>query len=276
MERQVYMTPRQPFFVTSSEAYAKYIMNRYGIVHFYQCRTGEQPRYAIPDGCVDMVFCCDAAHPYAKLCGTVLTPQAVLMKPNTCYFGVRFLPGYNPIADGGSTMEELVGNRIPLEALLPDKRMLDEIFGTTNFKSQIRSFLRSYMKLYRAVSQTERRSLLVLHSCNLMIRSCGCITVEKIAEDTGYTVRYLNKMFHRETGLSTKQFAKIIRFQSAVSALNHPGVRILTDITAELGYFDQSHFVHEFKEYTGLTPSRYQSYLKKHDFEQKLNIVKIC
>lgn len=276
MERQVYMTPRQPFFVTSSESYSKYIMNRYGIVHFYQCKTGEQPRYAIPDGCVDMVFCCDSAHPYAKLCGTVLAPKAVLMEPNTCYFGVRFLPGYNPIVGNGSIMKELVDNRIPLEIFVQDKRMLEEIFSTTNFQRQIHAFMRSYIKIYHDVCPIERCSLLVLHSCNLLIRSYGCITMEKIADDTGYTVRYLNKMFHRETGLSPKQFAKIIRFQSAVSALNNPGGRILTEITAELGYFDQSHFVHEFKEYTGLTPKRYQSYLKNHDFQQKLNILDAC
>ena len=56
VEPLVYMTPKQPFFVTASESYVKYIMNRFGIVHFYQCRTGKEPRYAVPDGCVDMVF----------------------------------------------------------------------------------------------------------------------------------------------------------------------------------------------------------------------------
>lgn len=65
MEKQIYMTPKQPFFVTSSRSYEKLILNRFGIVHFYHCFTGTEPRYAIPDGCVDMVFCCDPNHPFS-------------------------------------------------------------------------------------------------------------------------------------------------------------------------------------------------------------------
>ena len=34
MEKQIYMTPKQPFFVTSSRSYEKFILNRFGIVHF--------------------------------------------------------------------------------------------------------------------------------------------------------------------------------------------------------------------------------------------------
>ena len=83
MEQQIYMTPKQPFFVTSSEQYYKYTFHQYGIVHFYQCRTNTQPRYAIPDGCVDMVFCCNPLMPSAEICGTVLAPESVLLQAKT-------------------------------------------------------------------------------------------------------------------------------------------------------------------------------------------------
>ena len=42
MEKQIYMTPKQPFFVTSSRSYEKLILNRFGIVHFYHCFTGTE------------------------------------------------------------------------------------------------------------------------------------------------------------------------------------------------------------------------------------------
>ena len=113
MERRIYMTPRQPFFVTASETYKKYIMNRFGIVHFYQCQTGTLPRYAVPDGCVDMVFCCDTTAPEANICGTVLAPETVLLRSDSCYFGVRFLPGYNPVLGMSGVMGQLVNHQIP-------------------------------------------------------------------------------------------------------------------------------------------------------------------
>lgn len=273
MEKQIYMTPKQPFFVTSSESYSKYIMNRLGIVHFYQYRTGNQPSYVIPDGSIDMLFCCDPFYPYAEICGTVLERKPVMMKADTCYFGVRFLPGYNPILGENIIMRELVNNQIPFDSLIHDNRMLEGICNTTDFQKQINVFMRSYMSIYRRICPLEHCNLLVLHSSNLMIRSSGCVTVDEIAEDTGYTARYIDKLFHEKTGLSPKQFAKIIRFQAAVSALNNPSGRSLTEIAADLGYFDQSHFVHEFKKYIGLTPKKYQSQLENNSFNQKLNII---
>lgn len=272
MEKQIYMTPKQPFFVTSSETYFKYIMNKFGIVHFYQCKTGNELRYAIPDGCVDMVFCCDSLHPYAEICGTVLAPKPVEMKSDTCYFGVRFLPGYNPVLGENIIMSELINNHVPFESLIDDKHMLEGIWSTTDFKMQIHVFMRSYMSIYHRVCPMENSSLLVLHSSNMLIRSSGRISIEQISNNTGYTMRYIDKLFNQETGLSPKQFAKIIRFQAAVSALNEPYGRSLTEIALDLGYFDQSHFVHDFKKYSGLTPKKYQACLEKNYFKQKLKI----
>ena len=76
-----------------------------------------------------------------------------------------------------------------------------------------------------------------------------------------------------EMGMSPKQLAKIVRFQTAVSALNDPNERTLTQIAADLGYFDQAHFVHDFKSYTGLTPKKYQTFLKTEKFKAKLTII---
>ncbi|MCC8136251.1 MAG: helix-turn-helix domain-containing protein [Ruminococcus sp.] len=273
MEKQIYMTPKQPFFVTSSEHYIKYVMNRFGIVHFYQCKTGNAPRYAIPDGCVDMVFCCDSSNPYAEICGTVLTPENVLLNSNTYYFGVRFLPGYNPVLGSDVMMSELINRRVPFEALINDRRMAEGILGTTDFRRQISIFMKSYMSIYNRVCPAENRSLLVLHSLNLLIRSSGSISMEQIADDTGYTMRYINKCFHDATGLSPKQFSKIVRFQTAVSALNEPLGRSLTEIADDLGYFDQAHFIRDFKHVTGLTPKKYQSSIENNEFRQKLNII---
>ncbi|WP_294403282.1 helix-turn-helix domain-containing protein [uncultured Ruminococcus sp.] len=273
VEPLVYMTPKQPFFVTASESYVKYIMNRFGIVHFYQCRTGKEPRYAVPDGCVDMVFCCNPSRPSADICGTVLSPQAVLLESDSCYFGVRFLPGYNPILGTAHAVHDLVNQRVPFSALIQDERMFENICATTDFRKQISAFMHSYMKIYRRVSPMENSNLLVLHSANQLFRTAGRVSIESLAEETGYTPRYLDRSFREETGLSPKQLAKIVRFQTAVSALNAPNGRNLTEIAMDLGYYDQSHFVHDFKAFTGLTPKKYEALLRADAYDQKLQIL---
>lgn len=273
MERRIYMTPRQPFFVTASETYKKYIMNRFGIVHFYQCQTGTLPRYAVPDGCVDMVFCCDTTAPEANICGTVLAPETVLLRSDSCYFGVRFLPGYNPVLGMSGVMGQLVNHQIPFSDWIQDEHMLEEICGTTDFYRQITAFLRSYMKIYKRVSPMKHSNLLVLHAANLLVGSAGSVTVEQLAEETGYTTRYIDKSFRSEVGLSPKQLAKIFRFQAAVKALNAHTDRNLTEIAMELGYYDQSHFVHDFKAFSGMTPKKYCSMLQNTQYLQKMQIL---
>lgn len=274
MEELLYITPKQPFFVTASRSYLKYVLNKFGIVHFYQCVTGEEPVCFIPDGSADMLFCCDPAAPCAELCGTVLSMNYTVMKPCTLYFGVRFLPGFNPVIGQVGIMQELVNNKIDLSELIHDERMMEGIFTSRDFKEQINCFMRSYLSIYRRVCPQEYGNLLVRHSAITLFRMYGNVSVEEMASDTGYSVRYINQCFKDEMGLSPKQLARIIRFQTAVSALNDPRERSLTEIAADLGYFDQAHFVHDFKSYTGLTPKKYQSFLKEEEFRARLNVIK--
>ena len=80
--------------------------------------------------------------------------------------------------------------------------------------------------------------------------------IENIASRYGITSRYLQKLFLQHTGLTPKLFSKINRFQNSlllVAKQNEP----LTSIAYECGYFDQSHFIREFKSFTGTTPSGY-------------------
>ena len=170
-------------------------------------------------------------------------------------------------------MGQLVNHQIPFSDWIQDERMLEEICGTTDFYRQITAFLRSYMKIYKRVSPMEHSNLLVLHAANLLVGSAGSVTVEQLAEETGYTTRYIDKSFRSEVGLSPKQLAKIFRFQAAVKALNAHTDRNLTEIAMELGYYDQSHFVHDFKAFSGMTPKKYCSMLQNTQYLQKMQIL---
>ena len=71
------------------------------------------------------------------------------------------------------------------------------------------------------------------------------------------TERTFERNFKSYVGLSPKQFAKIIQFQSSLNRLTKAKFQKLTDIGLESGFTDQSHFIRTFKSYTGQTPSFY-------------------
>jgi len=57
--------------------------------------------------------------------------------------------------------------------------------------------------------------------------------------------------------LSPKEYARIRRFQAALRQLGASAAGG-ADIAAEVGYFDQSHFVREFRSFAGMTPTQYK------------------
>jgi len=78
--------------------------------------------------------------------------------------------------------------------------------------------------------------------------------IENVASRYGITSRYLQKIFLRYTGLTPKLYSRINRFQKSLLLVNKKN-NSLTDIAYECGYFDQSHFIRDFKWFTGFIPS---------------------
>lgn len=80
--------------------------------------------------------------------------------------------------------------------------------------------------------------------------------IKTLASRYDVTPRYLQKLFLQYTGLTPKFYHKINRFQLSLK-LVAKREHSLTAIAYDCGYFDQSHFIREFKSFTGTTPSNY-------------------
>ncbi|WP_158559277.1 helix-turn-helix transcriptional regulator [Deminuibacter soli] len=80
--------------------------------------------------------------------------------------------------------------------------------------------------------------------------------VDQVAEKSGFSSRYLQKLFLQYTGLTPKSFLKLNRFRQSLDLLDNKK-ESLTSIAYNCGYFDQSHFTKEFKLFTGTTPTEY-------------------
>ena len=91
-----------------------------------------------------------------------------------------------------------------------------------------------------------------------IIQSKGLDDIAEIAERLKVNVRTLQRRFLAETGLTPKQFAKIIQFQSSLQQLSIKDHTQLSDIVFENGYSDQSHFIKVFKAFTGKTPGTFK------------------
>jgi AraC-like DNA-binding protein len=91
-----------------------------------------------------------------------------------------------------------------------------------------------------------------------ILRTQGQVSVETIAAHAGVSRRHLERAFLHGVGLSPKRLARITRFQRAVRVLEQAdGPRPGTVTAAACGYADQSHFIREFQELAGCSPSAF-------------------
>lgn len=93
----------------------------------------------------------------------------------------------------------------------------------------------------------------------------GC-TVAKVANKIGYSQRHFIEMFSDEVGLTPKIYFRIERFQRLLRRIHSmPAATIdWTDVALDCGYFDQPHFIRDFRAFTGLSPTAYLQQRSEH------------
>jgi AraC-like DNA-binding protein len=85
------------------------------------------------------------------------------------------------------------------------------------------------------------------------------IGIRQIADKIGVSHKHLLREFDRCVGLTPKMFARLASFQRAIGWIGHNSSPDWADVATGCGYYDQAHFIHEFRAFSGLTPSTYLS-----------------
>jgi AraC-like DNA-binding protein len=82
-------------------------------------------------------------------------------------------------------------------------------------------------------------------------------TVSQLADAYNLSARQFDRKFKEDAGFSPKTYMRLVRLQDALRQYNTD--KTLTQIALECGYYDQSHFIHDVKEFTGYHPGYYFS-----------------
>jgi AraC-like DNA-binding protein len=82
-------------------------------------------------------------------------------------------------------------------------------------------------------------------------------SIDVLRERLGISHKHLTRLFRTHVGLLPKQFQRVCRFRRLLGALAGADGPDWAQLAAAGGYFDQAHLCTEFREFTGVTPSRY-------------------
>jgi AraC-like DNA-binding protein len=84
-------------------------------------------------------------------------------------------------------------------------------------------------------------------------------SIEAVTDAIGLSAKRFIERFKIEVGVTPKRYCRIRRFQRAVT-LAHRGHHVdWAQVALDCGYFDQAHFIHDFRSFAGLTPTSYQA-----------------
>lgn len=100
---------------------------------------------------------------------------------------------------------------------------------------------------------------LIIEAVKLIYQSNGTIRVKEINEKLFISPSPFEKRFRKMIGTTAKKFASIVRFNSVLESMSE--TKSLTEIFYENNFFDQAHFIKDFKQFTGDTPEKFKRFL---------------
>lgn len=100
---------------------------------------------------------------------------------------------------------------------------------------------------------------LIVEAVQLIYHSKGTIRIKELNERLCISQSPFEKRFRKVVGTSAKKFASIVRFNAVLDDLN--GAKTLSKICYEHNFFDQAHFIKDFKQFTGDTPEQFKRFL---------------
>lgn len=81
--------------------------------------------------------------------------------------------------------------------------------------------------------------------------------IQELIKQTGYSHKHVLTLFERYVGMTPKHFARVAKFQQVLAAIEQKRNFAWSSLAYEYGFYDQSHFINEFKYFSGINPEQY-------------------
>jgi len=189
--------------------------------------------------------------PRSVIVGPQLTPVKIDINQRHKAVRVGFHPGglhrmlglsLYEMVDGNYNAADVFGN-----TMKKVQEQLQEAVGFDAIKNVVEQFL-----LDRLLHTTP--FLPFDHAMLQLVKHHGNLSIEKTASLSCLSLRQFERVCKQRIGMPPKLFARITRFSKAYRLYENSSHKSWTSIAHECGYFDQMHFIRDFKEFAGVTP----------------------
>lgn len=202
------------------------------------------PNNILPDACIDLVI--DFTKRTICFAGFSKETQDFPLSQKVDYIGVRFKPGVF-YAIFGISADKIMDRETPFTDI-EKSIVLGSILDLEKANDRI-----NYLKVYLLQKINLEITLPCVENVEELYKNPKAEKVAEIAKRLGHNERQLYRMFKTYYGVSPKVLLNILRLHLCLSLLLGESHK-LADIANLCGFYDQSHFVHEIRKYTGVSP----------------------
>ena len=207
----------------------------------------------VADGCIDIYF--ELNNPQENyVMGFCKKFTEFSLGNSFNYVGVRFLPTMFPQIFRVNASD--ISNRYEhLHSVVPQlSDFISSNFNETLQQEEIGTLLDKYfLKLMLKTSFDDDNRL--YGAIDMILKNFGMVDVERDL-NTGISARQLRRLFEFYVGDTAKTFSKVVRFQNILKSKPSSQSLRQNKLFFDSGYYDQSHFIKEFKNFYGVTPSK--------------------
>jgi AraC-like DNA-binding protein len=203
----------------------------------------------VPDGCADILFTRNGGRFTLEAVGPMTGYRDFRVPVGQLLVGARFHPGM------WSSFLRVPGDRVtdrvvPLEDLWGSRAK--ELLNHLSAASSAEECSRLIEAAMPSIGSPDR----VQRALGWLTHRQGLVSLDELAAQAGYSMRQFRRLCLEQTGLTPKFLARIVRFRHALSRI-HVRPRQFAEFALDCGYYDQAHFINEFRELSGRTPSVY-------------------
>ncbi|GKX68012.1 helix-turn-helix transcriptional regulator [Inconstantimicrobium mannanitabidum] len=109
----------------------------------------------------------------------------------------------------------------------------------------------------RIIEKNKSQHEVITSALDIIKFTNGILTVKQLSSENYVSERHLNRLFNEYIGVSTKTFLRLARINYSMNLFKKYDYKSCLNISQVLGYFDQSHFTHDFKHICGVSPDAF-------------------
>jgi AraC-like DNA-binding protein len=190
--------------------------------------------------------------PVVSVYGLIKKPDFIRISPNFREIAIGFKPYFLQLLLQQNMADVIQTKNLDARDVFKGiDALINKVYGAHSDVQILEAIEAFIAKQFNA----QKIDLRLLEAMKLIYED-GLTNVAHIGEKINLSTTSVRNLFNKGMGRPPKELISILRMNKILKSRPNPAMS-LTDLCYQHGYFDQAHFIHEFKEVLGMTPSQY-------------------